>query len=483
MFENMTFENILGSMLASAQNEIPDLDVRTGSVVYTTLAPIAMELETVYRQMSGIVDETFVGTASRNYLVKHGKQLSLDIGDATYSHFKAEFNIDVPLGSRFSLGTFKYSVIAKLKDAAPVITGKLNELFDDCSDDSSGLYELNHKVVDQYQKHMTKVTEYGYTFAIFKLDGTYVSETAFGMASNFLTKGDLTNLDGYDENVGDNSVVQFYVTPSFDELPQKYYEFELLCETSGTSPNNVFGKLVPITYVGNNLSHAEIVDTLVYGEDEEPTEAYRERLQVRCSTPPHNGNVSQYMEWLDEYDGIGKYKIIPCWNEATTVKLIVLDPDNRAASDELVEQVQQHFDPVDEDKTLNDDKSSEDYPQGRGMGNGQAPIGAIVTVVTAEEVKVKIECELTLKEGYSSPTGVGDAVKQYLDSITFDKNTIDYMAISAKIHNADCVDGVKSLKITVNDAVMDTRVTPFVNSVTIDENSIAVLDGDSSWGV
>jgi uncharacterized phage protein gp47/JayE len=331
---------------------------------------------------------------------------------------------------------------------------------------------------------MTKVIENGYTFAIFKLDGTYVCVTSVGMASNFLTKGDLTNLDGYDENVGDNSVVQFYVTPSFDELPQKYYEFELLCETSGTSPNNVFGKLVPITYVGNNLSHAEIVDTLVYGEDEEPTETYRERLQVHCTTPPVNGNMSYYSEVLEAYDGVGKYKVIPCWNGVNTIKVIILTPNNRVANEELIADVQKYLDPVTEGKTLNDDVNSPNYPQGRGMGDGEALIGAIVTVTTAEEVPIKVDCTVTLAEGYSSIVGVEEAVIQYLDSISFDKSTIDYMAISAKIHNVDCVDSVQNLRIQVGDTVMDTSVTPFVSNVKINENSIAVLDTEnSSWGV
>lgn len=381
MYENKTFEVILSEMLTYVSERYPELDTREGSIIYTALAPIALELETAYHEMDMIVDETFLETASKEYLAMHGSQLGLDLNEATFGHFKGEFDVDVEIGSRFNLDKFNYNVISKLSNPN-------------------------------------------------------------------------------DEN--------------------SYYVFELVCETAGAEPNTYLGDLTPITFVAN-LSHAKITSVLVYGEDEEDTEVFRYRLQTHVKNPPINGNAYQYNEWLDSYDGIGKYRTVPCWNGVNTVKLLILNSDNKTASSELVNKVQQYFDPP--TSTINDDSNRADYPQGRGMGNGQAPIGAIVTVDTMNEVPVLITCQLVLKDGYTTPVGVKEAVAKYLDSLSMNKTTIAYMPISAEIYNAESVQDVTSLKITVKGNVMDTSVTPFVSSVTINDNEIAVLDNNSVWGV
>jgi uncharacterized phage protein gp47/JayE len=218
-----------------------------------------------------------------------------------------------------------------------------------------------------------------------------------------------------------------------------------------------------------NISHAKLVSVITYGEDEEETESYRYRLQIHAKNHPLNGNISYYNECLDEYPdgGIGVYRITPRWNGANTVKVTILNSENTAASDELVADVQEYLDPNSE-----------------GMGNGQAPIGAIVTVNTVTEEPVVINCQLTLKEGYNSTSDVQKAVNDYLKSIALNKYTISYMPISAAIYNSESVEEVNQLSITVNGVTMDTETTPFVDSVTIGEDCIAVLDTENSvWSV
>lgn len=378
MFESKTFENILSDMLTYVSDMDSELDTRTGSIIYNALAPIALELETAYHEMDMILDETFLETASKEYLIKHGNQIGLNINEATYGHYKGEFDVDVEIGSRFNLEEFNYTVISKLSDPT-------------------------------------------------------------------------------------------------DENP--YYTFELVCETAGSEPNAYLGDLTPITFV-SKLTHAKLTSVLIYGEAEEETEAFRYRLQVHVKKPPINGNVSQYDEWLSEYDGIGKYRTVPCWNGVNTVKLLILNSEDKAASDELIEQVQNYFDPP--TTTINDNVLSATYPQGRGMGNGQAPIGAIVTVDTITEIPVIINCDLVLNDGYNSSITAQKAVEEYLNSIALNSSTIAYMPIAAVIYNDECVKDIYSLEIIVNGTVMDTSVTPFVYSVIIGDNEIAVLDTDNS---
>lgn len=382
MFEHKTFENILSDMLTYVNGIDSELDTRTGSIIYNALAPIALELETAYHEMDMILNESFLETASKEYLVKHGNQLGLEINEATYAHFKGEFDINVEVGSRFNLDKFNYNVISKLSSP-----------------------------------------------------------------------------DG--------------------ENP--YYTCELICETAGSEPNSYLGDLTPITYVGN-ISHAKLTSVLIYGEDEEDTEAFRYRLQTHVKKPPINGNVSQYDEWLSEYGGIGKYRVIPCWNGVNTVKLLILNSENKAASEEFITQVQNYFDPP--NSVIEDSTGDPTYPQGRGMGNGKAPIGSIVTVDTIHEVPVIINCVVTLNNGYASTITAQKAVEEYLNSISLNSNVIAYMPIAAVIYNDESVKDVVSLSISVNGTVMDTNLSRFVSSVTIGDDEIGVLDTvNSVWSV
>lgn len=382
MFEEKTFENILSDMLSYVAERNADLDTREGSIIYTALAPIALELETAYREMDMILEETFLDTASMEYLIKHGNQMGVELIEATFGHFKGEFNVDLEVGTRFNLDKFNYNVIEKLSDPT----------------------ETN-----------------------------------------------------------------------------PHYVFELVCETSGSEPNGYLGDLTPITYVAN-LSYAKLTEVLIYGEDEEETEAYRYRLQLHIKNPLTTGNVHQYSEWLDAYDGVGKHKVLPCWNGANTIKLLILNAENRRASDELISEVQEYFDPP--TGTLNDDTTNATYPQGRGMGNGQAPIGAIVTVGSVTELPVVVSCSLRLKNGYAEPIGVQEAVENYLTTNALNNNTIAYMPISAAIYNCPCVGDIVSLRVTVGGTVMDASATPFVSSITISDDEVGVLDVENSvWGI
>jgi uncharacterized phage protein gp47/JayE len=328
-----------------------------------------------------IIEETFLETASKEYLVKHGNQIGVEINEATFGHFKGEFDADVEIGSRFNLDKFNYAVINKLSD------------------------------------------------------------------------------------------------PSEDN---PHYIFELVCETEGSEPNSYLGDMTPISYV-ENLSYATLTSAIVFGEDEEETEAYRYRLQIHVKNPPINGNIAQYNEWLDEYDGIGKYKVSPCWNGTNTVKLTILNAENKKASSEFIKEVQDYFDPP--TATINDTVTSSSYPQGRGMGNGKALIGSIVTIDTVTETPVLIECQVTLNDGYSSPVGVKEAIIEHFESIALEEATVKYLPIWSTIFGVESVKSVISLKVTVKDTVMDAESSPFIDSVALVGNEIAVLDENSVWSV
>lgn len=113
MFENITFEHILQSMLDRVPNAF---DKREGSIIYNALAPSAAELAEAYIMLSLIEDESYVDTASYNGLVKKCKERGIYPYPATNAIVKGLFNIDVPIGSRFSLDSLNYVVVEKISE-------------------------------------------------------------------------------------------------------------------------------------------------------------------------------------------------------------------------------------------------------------------------------------------------------------------------------------------------------------------------------
>ncbi len=113
MYQHMTFEKILSNML---KNVPSNLDKREGSIIYDALAPCALELTHTYIEFDTILNETFSDTATREYLIRRCNERNIYPKEATYAVLKGEFNIDVPLGARFSLKGLNYEVFEKVSN-------------------------------------------------------------------------------------------------------------------------------------------------------------------------------------------------------------------------------------------------------------------------------------------------------------------------------------------------------------------------------
>ncbi len=122
MYESVTYEDILQRML----DRVPDtMDKREGSIIYDALAPAAVELQLIYIEFDTILHETFGDTASRDYLIRRGKERGLEPDQATNAILKGVFTpslLNIPLGSRFNLGDLNYVVTAKISDGIYQLT-------------------------------------------------------------------------------------------------------------------------------------------------------------------------------------------------------------------------------------------------------------------------------------------------------------------------------------------------------------------------
>ena len=86
--DEMTFDYIMNRMLES----VPDtVDKREGSIIYDALAPAAAELAKCYMELDVVMDETFVDTASLQYLMLRCKERGVAIQGETAAVIEGVF--------------------------------------------------------------------------------------------------------------------------------------------------------------------------------------------------------------------------------------------------------------------------------------------------------------------------------------------------------------------------------------------------------
>ena len=105
--DEMTFDYIMNRMLES----VPDtVDKREGGIIYDALAPAAAELVKCYMELDVVMDETFVDTASLQYLMLRCKERGVAIQGETAAviekisagHYKLEAETLGTVGNKYS---------------------------------------------------------------------------------------------------------------------------------------------------------------------------------------------------------------------------------------------------------------------------------------------------------------------------------------------------------------------------------------------
>ena len=81
MYEQITYEGILDRMLARVRMAEPELDTREGSLIYTALAPAAVEMQLMYIELDTVLNETFADTQSLPYLTRRAAERGVTAKD------------------------------------------------------------------------------------------------------------------------------------------------------------------------------------------------------------------------------------------------------------------------------------------------------------------------------------------------------------------------------------------------------------------
>ena len=229
------------------------------------------------------------------------------------------------------------------------------------------------------------------------------------------------------------------------------------CEVAGTIGNVPAGAIryFPVSIPG--LTSVTNLEPVVNGYDAESDEELRERYYERIRTPATSGNKYHYINWAKEVTGVGDARIIPLWQGDNTVKVVIIDSNKQPAGSELVQAVQEYID-----------------PGITGLGEGQAPIGAFCTVVSATGKEVNINVTIIRDPNYSIDqvkASIENNITEYLKSIAFKQDIVSYAHIGAIILDSEGVLDYENLTIngTTSNIAIDYEEVAILGEVVINE--------------
>lgn len=188
------------------------------------------------------------------------------------------------------------------------------------------------------------------------------------------------------------------------------------CEVAGTMGNVPVGaiKYFPVSIPG--LTSVTNLEAVTNGYDAESDESLLERYYDRIRTPATSGNKYHYLNWAKEVVGVGDARVVPLWNGDNTVKAVIIDANKQPASAELVAQVQEYID-----------------PGSRGLGEGQAPIGAFCTVASGIGKAIDIIFTVIKDSNYTIEqikVNIENNIRLYLKDIAFKDDPVSKIRMS-----------------------------------------------------
>lgn len=176
--------------------------------------------------------------------------------------------------------------------------------------------------------------------------------------------------------------------------------YEMTCETPGAEGNAYTGELIPITNI-EGLTSATLGEVITPGEDEESDDSLRQRYDESFQAPAFGGNISAYRQLILSLQGVGAVQVYPAWEGGGTVLCSILATDLTPASEDTVKRVQGIVCPP---------EKGGNTPS--PLGFGFAPIGAAVTITTAQSVIINVAATIE-----TDPSASSD-VPSYKDQIT-----------------------------------------------------------------
>lgn len=241
---------------------------------------------------------------------------------------------------------------------------------------------------------------------------------------------------------GNSNPLEYTVDAAVNFAANGTQAVAITCKTNGVIGNLATGSsfilLPPLPGISTIVDQG--TDTL--GKDTETDQALYDRYDFKIKNPDTGGNKNDYVRWAKEVAGVGSAKTIPIWNGNGTVKVVITDTADQAASAAVVTAAQTYLD-----------------PGIAGLGDGKAPCGAAVTAISATALTIDIVASVTYDAGYDPAVVKADyetQVTDYLKTLVFTGNSVSYNQLSALL---TFTKGVSSFTgLTVNAGTIDIAV-------------------------
>lgn len=197
------------------------------------------------------------------------------------------------------------------------------------------------------------------------------------------------------------------------------------------------------------------------GTETQTDEGLRTRLLDRY-IGQGSGNQADYRRWTLDEPGVGRVSVISLWNGPGTVKVIPMTPEGGPVAAGVVASLQTRLDPV------------------AGQGEGQAPVGATVTVQTATGLNVAVVADVTYESGYSvdgfgGTIAVGDLIRAAVESYVEGVGPGEEVVLTQVIGRIVSVIGVHDVAgVTLNGSAANISVpasptpqVPIITTITL----------------
>lgn len=170
-------------------------------------------------------------------------------------------------------------------------------------------------------------------------------------------------------------------------------EYLLECEQGGAEGSSYFGALLPLD---KEVESARLTEAVIYGEDEEDTEVFRERYFSSITDKGFCGNSADYKAKVGAIEGVGQVKCERTPQGGGTVGIVITTSENTVPSVELLDRVKNYLDPV----------------AYEGLGEGLAPIGHLVRVNGVTGLSVNAAIDWSLIQGADEAAVSAKAAEQ-----------------------------------------------------------------------
>lgn len=209
---------------------------------------------------------------------------------------------------------------------------------------------------------------------------------------------------------------------------------------SSGSITNQYNSIAGLSTVTNDAASSG-------GTDPETDKSLVDRYYAYLQKPATSGNVHHYEQWALEVDGVGAVKVTPLQDGPGTVGVLIVGPQKQPVAADVVDACKAHIE-------------------------ANRPIGASVTVKSAEGLTINVTASITIEASTTKDTvqtAFQKALDDYLKSIAFSNYTLLYNHIAFLLLGIDGVTDYTDLKVNggTSNITISANQVPVLGAVTV----------------